>query len=115
LENQNNKEKNCYLFATKSLFVFFPLSLQTFILVHFMKEKKTKRSKAQKTKVMMIHGREENGGGPLVVVSGKFCLIVSSQDPPTPPPHIVQVNQVKGVRMFPSMNKWQRERERREK
>jgi len=41
---------------------------------------------------------------------------VSSQDPLPPPPktpHIVQVIQVKDVRMFPKMYKWQkREREK---
>ncbi len=45
-------------------------------------------------------------------MSGKFCLIVSSQDP-SPTPHILQVIQVKDVRMFPTMYKWQKRRERK--
>jgi hypothetical protein len=42
----------------KSLCFFLSLALQTFILLYFMKEKRQKDPKAQKTKVM-IHGGGE--------------------------------------------------------
>jgi hypothetical protein len=70
LENQNNKEKlkkNCYLCATKVCFSF-PF-LANFHSSSFYEREKTKRSKAQKTKVM-IHGGRRMGWGdkPFVVV-----------------------------------------------
>ncbi len=110
-------KKKIVIFLQQKVCFFFSPFLANFHSCSFYEREKDKKIQSTKDK-SDDDPREggEWGGGPLVVVSEKFCLIVSSQDPPTtPPPHIVQVIQVKDVRMFPSMNKWQREREREER
>jgi hypothetical protein len=61
------QRKIVIFFATKSLF-FLSLSLQTFILLHFMKEKRQKKNQSTKDKSDDPLGEEKGEGGPFVVV-----------------------------------------------